>query len=360
MLSRPPFPMYGLIVILAVFLSLVHNGVPWGGEARASLTASGGHFMSQGGPAAGEAAQTGTPPTAGLLESGNERDRASVRLYAGGSFRTDEFDWNIAGNMDGNSPNILSELTWEDLGVYELSMGFSSFIKKRVNFRGYMNYGRITSGKCQDSDYNSDDRRDEFSRSNNSADDGYTIDVSLGAGYMLPLFAETISIVPMIGLSYHRQHLTMSDGYQTIPPTGAFPGLDSSYEAQWRGPWVGLELQADIETGWQALPVLFPFVGFEFHWALYDAKADWNLREEFAHPLSFEHEAQGTGMRVMVGLGAALSERWALELGYTQQQWSAEDGTDRVFFSDGTYTETRLNAVNWNSRALGLFVRYQF
>ena len=281
-----------------------------------------------------------------------------MRLRAGVNFRTDNLDWNIA-DADGD-PNILSELTWQDLNIYEVSLGFSSLVKKSVYFRANMNYGRITSGANQDSDYREDNRQGEWSRSNNSADDGSIIDISLGAGFVLPIFSEAFTIMPMVGLSYHRQNLTMTDGYQTIPPLGPFPGLDSTYEAEWRGPWVGLEMQLDMETGWRAVPRIYPFAGVEYHWALYDAKADWNLREEFDHPLSFEHEGEGGGVRIVAGLGASLNERWSLEVGYTQQEWSVEDGIDRVFFSDGTYGETGLNEVNWESRSLGLTIRYQF
>jgi hypothetical protein len=119
-------------------------------------------------------------------------------------------------------------------------------------------------------------------------------------------------------------------------------------------------MQLDLETGWRALQRIYPFAGFEYHWALYDAKADWNLREDFDHPLSFEHKAEGNGIRIVAGLGAVLTEKWSLEVGYTQQEWSTEDGIDRVYFSDGTYGETRLNEVNWESRSLGLAVCYQF
>ena len=328
--------------------------------AQASAIMPGNIYLSQVESTAEDNAPSDTDLPPGPLAYEKTGSRLTARLYAGFNYRTDALDWNIAGNSDGTDPNILSELTWKDLNIYELSLGFSTLVKRAVYFRAYMNYGRINSGENQDSDYSEDNRQGEFSRSNNSTDDGDTIDVSLGAGFILPLFTDSFTIMPMVGLSYHSQNLTITDGYQTIPPLGAFPGLDSTYEAEWRGPWVGLEMQLDLETGWRALQRIYPFAGFEYHWALYDAKADWNLREDFDHPLSFEHEAEGNGIRIVAGLGASLTEKWSLEVGYAQQEWSAEDGIDRVYFSDGTYGETRLNEVNWESRSLGLAVRYQF
>ena len=122
--------------------------------------------------------------------------------------------------------------------------------------------------------------------------------------------------------------------------------------------WV--EMVLDMDTGQRFVPRIYPFASLEYHWAVYDAKADWNLREDFDHPLSFQHEGDGAGIRIVAGLGVSFTERWSLETVYTQQDWSIEDGTDTVFFSDGTYGETRLNEVNWESRSLGLAIRYQF
>jgi hypothetical protein len=354
------FSIFRLAICIAIILCLYPAGFPSGNFAQASILMPGGVFLAQAESTAEEDSPSDTGLPSGPLAHEKTGSRVSARFYAGANYRVDELNWNIAGNMDGTNPNILSELTWEDLNIYEFSLGFSSLVKETVYFRAYMNYGRINSGENQDSDYNADNRQDEWSRSNNSTDDGSTIDVSLGAGLIVPLFSDAFAIMPMVGLSYHRQNLTMTDGYQTIPNTGPFPGLDSTYEAEWRGPWVGFEIQLDMETGQRFVPRIYPFAGFEYHWALYDAKADWNLREDFDHPLSFEHEAEGNGIRIVAGLGAYLSESWSLEVGYTQQAWSIEDGTDRVYFSDGTYGETRLNEVNWESRSLGLAVRYQF
>lgn len=360
MRRHPRFAANGLTVAFTIVLCLLLTALPVGSHAAATILLPGQVFLDQASSHESDDPDgTGDlPPNPFDIEKTDSQ--AVIQLYAGFNYRTDELNWNIAGNLDGTSPNILSELTWEELGIYELSVGFSALVKQSVYFRGYLNYGRIISGENQDSDYGADDRQDEFSRSNNSGDNGNTIDISLGAGLVLRIIKDIITITPLVGLSYHRQNLTITDGYQTIPDLGSFPGLDSTYEAKWMGPWVGLEMAIDIETGWRALPRFSPFVGFEYHWALFDATADWNLREEFDHPKSFEQEAEGSGMNIMVGLGAAFSERWSLEVGYTQQKWLAKDGTDTVFFSDGTYGETRLNEVNWDSRAVSMAIQYRF
>jgi len=37
-----------------------------------------------------------------------------------GGYRSDDLDFNIAGDINGNNPNIISELTWEDLESYQV------------------------------------------------------------------------------------------------------------------------------------------------------------------------------------------------------------------------------------------------
>ena len=45
---------------------------------------------------------------------------ASLDLSAG--YRVDQLDWNIAGTISGTNPNIISELTWSDLEIYQLQL----------------------------------------------------------------------------------------------------------------------------------------------------------------------------------------------------------------------------------------------
>jgi len=163
-------------------------------------------------------------------------------------YRIDDFDWSIAGNappaFGGNFVNVLSELTWSDLEIFQVEFGIGKLFPNRIMLKGSLAYGLIFDGENQDSDYAGNNRTLEFSRSNNSTDDGNTADGSIGLGYYLPLLSDSFGITPLIGYSFHALHLKITEGFQTIPPFGPFPGLNSSYDALWYGPWVGLELSA--------------------------------------------------------------------------------------------------------------------
>ena len=99
---------------------------------------------------------------------------------------------------------------------------------------------------------------------------------------------------------------------------------------------------------------------FEYHWADYDAEADWNLREDFAHPNSFDHEADGNGYFLAAGFNFVLNRFWALNLNLDYQDWWTDEGFQRTYGADATVKDTRLNEVNWSSYALSLGIAFRF
>lgn len=270
----------------------------------------------------------------------------------GAGYRKDNLDWSEAGE----SVDVLSELKWENLKIAQISAAARLNIDADWSLRGMLAYGRINSGSNQDSDYNGNNRTLEFSRSN-SKGGGEVRDGSIGLGRTLRLLnyagENFLSVTPLVGLSIHQQNLTMTEGFQTLPATGSFPGLDSSYDAKWQGPWVGMEALLDSGGDWSLTAT------GEYHWADYSAQANWNLRPEFSHPVSFVHTANGQGIVLAAGATYLVSKDWRASFSVKAQQWSTGRGIDRTFFSDGSAGYSLLNGVNWESTAINLgMVRY--
>ena|GEM_PF-416507 len=302
-----------------------------------------------------------TPAPAGALwtlEEEGVRGRLETDLSLRTGYRTDDLDWNIAGDINGRNPNILSELTWEDLQSYQVSGTARLTARPFVSGRLSGNYAWILDGKNQDSDYLGNNRTLENSRSNNTAEDGFLLDLSGGIGYPWEPSAGRrydLRLTPLAGYSYHEQNLRITEGVQTIPATGSFSDLNSKYQTRWRGPWVGLDLEFKFS------PEIRCFGGFEYHWADYKADARWNLRDDFSQPKSFRHTADGNGIIGSAGIGYLLSKHLSLELSTAYQDWSADEGgLDRTFFSNGTTSDTRLNEVNWESVEVSLGLRGRY
>ncbi len=292
-------------------------------------------------------------------EAGDEpAGKYEMDIYLDVGYRQDSLQWTIADR--DNNPNILSELKWDNLDIALIEAGSRLTLPSRWVIDGRFAYGTIVDGKNQDSDYNGNDRTQEFSRSNNLADDGNTLDASLALGYRFPVFPARHgkpwwSITPEVGFSYHVQNLKIRRGYQTIPATGYFGGLDSSYDASWYGPWAGVDSEVNI-SDWVSLNA-----SFEYHYAYYNATANWNLRTDFQHPKSFEHEAEGTGIVASAGGQIRINPKLRLQFSVDYQNWKAnQKGIDTTYFSSGTVSETRLNEVNWDSLGANIGLRYAF
>ena len=283
---------------------------------------------------------------------------SNISLASG--VRADKFDWNIAGTLSGDGPNVLSELSWEDLRSFQIRLtGRFELAVEGIHwfhpyFQTQLATGRIYSGENQDSDYNGDNRTDEFSRSNNAADRGNMLDFSLAVGQKIPLFNQRLNLIPLFGYSYRQQKLRLLDGFQTIPVHGPFPGLDSSYAAEWWGGWLGLE------TTYNPHRRLIIHGSASYHFAEFYAAGNWNLRTEFAHPLSFEQTADASGWVQELELEYLFRDNWSWTLSGIIQNWQTEAGLDRVFLVDGTTMFTRLNQANWESRSLLLGLNCKF
>jgi hypothetical protein len=303
----------------------------------------------------------------GDLRYSYKSDSASGRLLQVdlrllGGWRMDDFDFNIASDITGMAtPNILSELTWSDLKMTQLKLENDIVLADHFVFTGWASYADIYKGENQDSDYDGDNRTLEFSRSNNNSSDGEAMDWSLAAGYRIDLGSENeylkaddIALTLLGGYSYHELNLIVTEGVQTIPATGSFgPTLHINYWAEWKGPWIGFNLEGSKDK-------IFGAFGFEYHWADYYGSANWNLRNTFQHPKSFEHIADGRGLVFNFGGGYHVTDSLTLDLKANFQDWETKKGIYRPFFSDGTSTDIQLNEVNWQSKSLMLGSTYLF
>ena len=281
-------------------------------------------------------------------------------------YRSDDLNWHIAGNQRGSDPNIRSELTWSDLTIHQLKLSNRTIIKERLYLRGYFNYGMIISGSNQDADYNGDDRTDLFSLSVNGVDGNNVWDGSIGAGPRFSFFDDTLVLIPLLGYGVSEQDLDIVDGNQvfTAPPArtplGPIEGLDSRYETRWKGPWIGIDLLFSKplrQPLFRSIEIMF---SGEYHWVDYAADANWNLRRDYQHPVSFSHDANGVGWRLGASLLFETHTRWGFTAGMQVQEMVTDPGIDRIFYADGTTINTRLNEVSWRAFTFEAGISYSF
>lgn len=282
-------------------------------------------------------------------------------------YRRDSLRWNIASSRSGrDTPNILSELSWHQHSA-ELRVGGEWVSHQGLSLKGEIAYAHAGPwGDVRDSDYAFDNRNGEWSRSYSKPGGGQSLDFTGSVGWKLPL-AQGFGLTPRVGYARHTQDLSMRYGETVLwnqelaekfvggeGSTGTFAGLASSYKPRWWGPWAGLGLRL------QPIPRLTLDAEVERHSFHYRAEADWNLRGDLAHPLSFRHEGHGSGWAANSVLAWQIQPGSAVTANFHWRHFRITDGTDEFFGAAGSPGETRLNEVRWLSWSAGLGFRHAF
>lgn len=303
-------------------------------------------------PASPQPASTATAERAAWVPGTDAGDKGYFRLSHG--YRHDKTRFNIASDASGKaSPNVISELTWEMPNAeIRLDAGFTH--ASGFTLRGHLAYARtLSGGRVQDSDYLLDDRQAEYSRSYSDPKGSTARDLSFGVGWRMPL-ADEHDLTPMIGLARYSGRYRMRNGEQIIPALGDFSGLDNNYEPEWRSGWIGLESESRPNSR------LTVRAGLKHHWFSYEAEANWNLRTDFAHPVSFRQNGHGTGWEAELGADWAFLPRHSLSFDLSGRSLRLKDGNNVFYLANGQSRTQQLNGVFNDSWAVRLGYRFDY
>lgn len=275
-------------------------------------------------------------------------------LSAASGYQSGKFDWNIPNGNE--SPNIVSELTWDDLDIWTNALQFEALGNEKWMIQLGFSYGEILDGRNRDSDYLFDDRGGEFSRSYADVD-GHTLSARAMLGYRFNLLDGRLSLTPALGYAFDQQQFEDSNGYQAINRidgyTGSFPGLDSSYETEWHAGVVDLGLAFRLTKRVELLG------GGSFAMGSYDADAVWNLRDDLRQNPSFRHSADGYGASARLGLRYQLADAWFIHgMATYQTQWT-DGGQETIYFREGSQSNG-FNEATWESLGFAIGVDFRF
>jgi hypothetical protein len=291
--------------------------------------------------------------------------------------RSDELTWSISGQSLDDDVDVLSELNWDEVAIYQVGMNGGgtisaiSWLDSDLYFAGSVALGVIYSGEVTDSDYAGDDRSLEWSRSVSDAGAGESFDISVEVGPILHLGDRPLKIIPVAGFSLNYLGLVLRDGDQVLSENGIrqryfgmdallpvavgpITDLDSCFDAYWYGPFLGLRLNASVTPQFSLTTAL------NYHLSFYYAEADWNLRQDLDHPVSFTQDAVGGGVSLGLQAFYRLGEHWSLELKAVARYWSLFSGYDRTYLSSGDTTTTDLNDISWRTQSLSAGLNYRF
>lgn len=272
-----------------------------------------------------------------------------LNMDTGVIYRQDKMNWHI-----GNAPTTtLSELEYKMKAV-QPKLALNVTAPYSLALQIYYANGDIKTGEAFDSDYD-----EQFSTL-------YLLSKSNVIGGMKDfggMFSKEYSIQNMnasidVGWSRHQQSLTMIDGFQLLPDEapyyGAIGGLNNHYNTQWQGFFWGAGLSVINGVDW-----LFK-VNVKQYFLNYKAKADWNLRKEFSHPLSFEHQINANAYEGSITAVYRINKKCNLKTFITLLSAEGNNGSDVTYFDDGSSQVYFLNQVNWQSTQYGMVLDFKY
>lgn len=280
--------------------------------------------------------------------------------------RYDRAAFTIGGH---GSANVLSELQWK-VPAAEIRLDGQWTHTSGFSIKGHLAYAvAVAGGEVRDSDYTYNDRQGEFSRSYANPDESRMLDISLGAGWRLPL-SNSLALTPMFGVARYDSEYRQRNGDLTVwnreyakqyspdfdvaVPLGRFPNLHSSYKPVWHSNWLG------IDGEFKPAEQFTLRAGIKQHWFRYQAEANWNLRGDLAHPVSFQHQGHGQGWEAELGANWRLYQGHRLNLDLGMREMRVKDGTDTVFINNGLSSQITLRTATSDSWSARLGYRYEF
>jgi len=273
-----------------------------------------------------------------------------------------EYVWNIsAGPYETATPNVLSELTFSDINSrgYGIQLALNKMLSDSWSFylEGSYTDNSIKDGSAQDSDYLGDSRTEEFSRSYAEISGDDDTKHSLTMGLRTRWFGKPNHYLTLLfGHQSQKNNLRFTNGIQIIPEDQegiSLENLDSTYNSEFSSWKAGIASEHVFSFG--TVGIRYESLDVEF-----DAEADWNLRDDLAHPVSFIHTGEGTGATWTIGYSKKLNRLWDVFLNYFHSSYDVEDGYDHTFSAEGEGYVTTLNEVSFESKSLQIGFRYIF
>ena len=303
---------------------------------------------------------------AGYLDnSGDDEPDINAALGVQGWFSQADAKWQISfpyTTAAGVAGKIESRLDYRKIDSPLVIATAGGNVAPRFAFDVVYGFGSITGGRGTDTDrfLPSSGGGVEFSRSTNSLDGDVRL-WGINFYYNTSRFADT-QAGPwgfVLGFLHYGDNLRMTNAVQTVsvpfdgtifPLLGPFPAnqvLNSTYDFSWNLLKTGVVNHAELTEGltYTGTLSIFPYVD-------YQGEGYWNLRAgtnpsdfRLQSPNFIQKSKKGYGYEISLGLGYDIWENVELSAGYRYMYLYAGNGTDTVYFADGSTVESTLDWV---------------
>jgi hypothetical protein len=238
--------------------------------------------------------------------------------------------WSIAGDSQGKNPNIYSEIRWKNLSGPQIATSAQYNFWKNFLVKVNIAESFITSGTVTDTDFGADNRKDTLYHDSFDSDKGLITSLIVAIGYNLKI-NEKISITPFVGYGLNAQSLYLLKNFGSVSGN-----LRSTYKTRWSGITLGFTSKIQLRRF-----IIEPQL--TYHQTNYTSKANWNLIENFKHPVSFRHKAIGFGIEPGLKVNFKMGKNFTVFLGGAASYWATGKGSDKLYLADGQVPVTQFN-----------------
>lgn len=261
------------------------------------------------------------------------------KFFYGTYLVKDNLDWSIAGNVLGESPNIYSELIFNNVISFGQSLSFGYNPVSNLGVAITFKKQRTFAGSGTDTDYASDNRTDVFSdlKFISKKGEGQTIDFQVYYNLLTDQ-----KVVIDLGLNYLLHHQTFYLNSDEVNK------LNSKYKIYPE------KYGIFIKMGIRIFEYTDSFVALRINNLNYYAEADWNLIEGLRHPISFTHKSNGYNLGILLKNKINISRRFSLVFEYEKSIDKYQEGLDVLYLRPRSEKYTRFNGGKLNSDLLGL------
>lgn len=240
-------------------------------------------------------------------------------------------DWSICGK---DQTNTLSSLKWREVKLNRYGFAMNYRLNNYFTLESTVSLMSTHSGNVRDIDYSEQYPYNIISDAEYSARKGSAIELAIDVQYSLVNSENQKNYLRLVsGFYSYAQHFSL------LGSVYAKDDLNSYYRNRWKGATAGII--GKLTAG------RFSFIEkVDIGLLIYRARANWNLIEEFSHPTSFKHNANG----YMYALGTSISYRLCKGVHvlyrFSIRNMKTWQGEDRLFYKNGTVSYSRLNEVN--------------
>jgi hypothetical protein len=278
-------------------------------------------------------------------QTGRDTQQEVLQIGIQTGYRSENIRWSIAGNLQGQDPNIYSELIWREVNGLLCSADVRWRAYRSLEVSGHFSMVSISAGKVTDTDYHGDNRTAPSYSGYFDAGNGSLLSGDLQLGYRLAL-GRGITLLPALGYAADRQDLYLKP-YEGNAPTN----LNSTYLALWKGFLGSVTALFPLGGRWELDPSL------AYHQVTFDGTADWNLIDNFQHPVSFKDHANGFGLVPALEVLYRLRRHWSICLHGSYGWWHTGVGVDNLYLSNGQTSLTQYNGARRSGGEAGLGFR---